>query len=135
MRIPYRPLSLRLMVKFLCIWDCPFCPCCAACSSDGPIPMSGAFSLDDGYKSANLVKAEGQDYSCPTALTCAELQERSHLFQTGEVTWCLGGHSRCDFTDGLAACLPELHPARSSQLLQDLHLFSQCVPVFDACSE
>lgn len=97
--------------------------------------MSGAFSLDDGYRSANLVKTEGQDYSCPIALTCSELQERSRLFQTGEVTWCLGGHSRCNLTDGLAGYLPELRPAHSSQLLQDHHLFSQCVPVFDACSE
>lgn len=70
--IPCHPSQLCLIVKLLCVWDCRLCPCCTACSSDDYSPMCGAVNLSDGYKWANLVNTEGQDHSCPPALTCFE---------------------------------------------------------------
>lgn len=50
------------------------------------------------------MKTEDEDYS-----DLLRVEECSHLFQTGDVMWCLGGHCRYSPRDGVAGCLPELH--------------------------
>lgn len=72
-----------------------------------------------------------------TVLTCSELQEGSHLFQTREAMWCWGGHCRYSPTDGVAGCLPELHSCWQRAVAVrslDRCPFGQRTPMFGAGS-